>query len=249
MNSHSLRAEWRKIRSLPFPRWLALAFLVSTAGAAAAALASASGTAQTAAETAQMGLIVAGTIATIVFAVWMFGVEVSQGTLGRTLLAEPRRGAVLRAKGLLACLLPLIMTVIGAAVTLPLLIAAINRHGGHADVLELVTDLAGTVAQVSLTAPISFGLALLTRSMAGGTTASLALLGLMPGIFVACGIAEASPSIALQALHDHIAGADAGFPLTQQTDIAPATIVAVLLAWSLVLLLVGTSRLTRRDIA
>jgi ABC-2 type transport system permease protein len=244
----ALRAEWRKIRALPLPRWLLLGFLLASAGGAAIALAAPGGTPESVADNAQIGLLTAGTVAAVGFAVWTIGIDGTQGTLARTFLAEPRRGIVLAAKAIVAILAPAAATALAAAITLPLAVAAVNGHGGHADVAELARQLGASAAQVVLVAPIAFGLAVLTRSMAGGIAASLGLLMLLPGVFAVSGLAAASPTIALQSLHDRIAGGAGGFALTAHEDIALATVVLVIAAWAIGLIAAGVIRVTARDV-
>jgi ABC-2 type transport system permease protein len=244
----ALRAEWRKLRFLPLPRRLLLGFLLASAGGAAIALAAPAGTPATVAENAQIGLLTAGTVAAVVFAVWTIGIEGTQGTLARTFVAEPRRGVVLAAKAIVAMLLPAAATALAVAITLPLAVAAVNAHGGHADVAELARQFGASAAQVVLVAPIAFGLAVLTRSMAGGIAASLGLLMLLPGVFAVSGLAAASPTIALQSLHDRIAGSTTGFGLTAHENIALATILLVIAAWPVGLMAAGAIRVTARDV-
>jgi hypothetical protein len=152
----ALRAEWRKIRLLPLPRWLALAVLLAAAGAGAVALAAPSGSAASVGDNAQIGLVVGGTVGTVLFAVWRFAVEASEGTLARTFLAEPRRARVAAAKLPFASLLPTALILLAAAITLPLAVAAVNAHGGQAGVADVAAQLAGSAAQAALVGPTCF---------------------------------------------------------------------------------------------
>jgi hypothetical protein len=71
---------------------------------------------------------------------------------------------------------------------------------------------------------------------------------LLPGAFAATGLDFASPTLALQSLHDRISGTASGFALTGRYDISAATALLGVAAWSGALLLTGLVRMASMDV-
>jgi ABC-2 type transport system permease protein len=238
--SPALRAEWAKVRCLPLPRFLVLAVFVAAVAGAVVTLNAPSGTPATVADHARLGLLAAGTFATVIFAVWIYGLETAQGTLGQTFLAEPRRGRVIRAKALLATALPIAAVSLAALAIAPITAAAINRHGGDVGVLDVLADLPAVVAPIALVAPTCFGLALITGRMTAGIVASLVLIEILPGIFAVSGLRGASLTITL---NDFATGV-----IRDTGGVSFLHALAVCAVWSVAAVGIGAACVRARDV-
>ncbi len=244
----ALRTEWIKVRRLPLPRYLLLTVIIAAVGSAVAALGADGQSPDGIPERAGLGLLVAGIFGTAAFAVWMFAVEVSQGTLSRAFCVEPRRSRVILAKAVLATVLPIVVVAVLGLVTLPITVAAVNSHGGDSTMADFAPNIPAAVVQIALVAPACFGLGLITGSMTGGIVASLLMIEILPGILAVSGLADASLIIALSSLATQISDGQAPVLTGSQIAVSPLIALLVLAAWSGAMLALGLARVRSTDI-
>jgi ABC-2 type transport system permease protein len=126
-------------------------------------------------DSALAGATTVASIASIVFGVWIVGVEYGQGTMRRVVAATPERMAILAAK--LAWLVVCVLAGTAAICALGWAMAAIAGliNGMHIPVHRLGVEIAAALVGNLAYAIVAFTVALLTRSMAGGITITLVL--------------------------------------------------------------------------
>jgi ABC-2 type transport system permease protein len=236
-----MAAELAKLRALPTPRvtlivslaFVGIAFLVTLLSGTDTATAYEDGANSAGALGAGLGSIVIG--------VWMVGVEFGEKTLRRVLTADPRRVSLLLSKlavGIAAVLALTIVTWV-AAIALLSLSAAINGVASPAD--ELVGDGVAALFANSIYALVGMGVALVTRSMAGGMTVMLALLFAVEVIVAAIpGIDDVSLLQATVEITNSISG--------DEEDPELARGILVTLAWVVVVTGAGVLRFLEEDV-
>lgn len=167
-----MRAELRKLISLPTPRWTA--FAVLACGLLAAIVVFFAGTGGEPADIFSAAVGIPLWIGSIVIGAWMIGVEYGQKTMRRTLSVEPRRLRLIGAK--LAVLFAYVttLTVVACLLGAALLTIAAAGHGGGPELEDVLRVAGAALTQNLIYAAVSFFLALFTRSMAGGMTVALA---------------------------------------------------------------------------
>lgn len=236
-----MAAELAKVRALPTPRvtlfvslgFVALAFVITLLSGTDKPSSYVDGATSAAALGAGIGSIVIG--------VWMVGVEYGEKTLRRVLTADPRRTSVLLSKLAVGLAVVLALTILTwtAAVVAMSLSAAINGVASPAD--ELVGDAVASLFVNSIYALMGAGVALLTRSMAGGMTVMLAMLFAVEVIVAAIpGIQDVSLARATGEIADAISG--------DGDDPELARGVLVTLAWIAVVMGGGVMRFLEEDV-
>lgn len=164
-----MRAEFLKVRSMPTPRWTLLALLLclvlGVAGAAKWGVGEE-------AEALDLAIAFPTWIGSLVFGVWVAGVEFGQNTLRRTLAADPRRIRMVLAKlgvaAITVTVVTVVLTVVGAVLYD---LAGSGEHSIGSD--QAARILATTLLGNLVATVVGMGLTLLTRSMAGGLTITL----------------------------------------------------------------------------
>lgn len=236
-----MAAELAKLRSLPTPRvtlfvslaFVGFVFLVTLLSGTDKAASYVDGAESAAALGAGLGSIVIG--------VWMVGVEYGEGTLRRVLTADPRRISLLGAKLAVGIAAVLALTIVSwtAAVAAMSLSAAINGVASPAD--ELVGNAVAALFLNSVYALVGMGVALLTRSMAGGMTVMLALLFAVEVIVAAIpGIEKVSLLQATVEIGNAISG--------DEDDPEVGRGILVTLAWVVVVTGAGMLRFLEEDV-
>jgi hypothetical protein len=174
-----VRAELLKIRSMPTPRWTAIAMLVFFVGGIAAAVAWGTGDD---AGILDIAIGIPGLISSLVLGSWLAGVEFGQNTLRRVFSADPRRARLVLAK--LAVLMMVIVCATLALMILGGLIYGLAGAGHEQEVTvsDVLTITGAWLVQYVAYAATAFSLTLLTRSMAGGMTLSFVFFFILDGL-------------------------------------------------------------------
>ena len=165
-----MRAELLKMRTLPTPRWTAIGALATLALTIIICVLTGVGEEEV---STGLGADLPSAVAAIILGVWIVGVDYGQGTMRRTLTAEPRRGRVIGAKLAVALLAALVLTVVIyaiAAATLPAIASAHSESLSVPDVARM--GLAAIIGNLPAAA-FGVGVGFITRSMAGGITIAL----------------------------------------------------------------------------
>jgi ABC-2 type transport system permease protein len=240
-----MRAELLKARSMPTPLWCLIAVLACFLLGLGAVVLWGPGEDSGSLDVA-IGLPTL--IASIVFGVWMVGVEYGQRTLRRTLTADPRRTRVLLAKLLTALLLVALVTALLHLLALPLYDLAAQRH--DASVSASAAADAGLSALVSNVAYaiVGFAFALITASMAGGVTMTLVFIFVIDTIIsIVPKIEDFAMGPALEKVTSSLRGSDTGV-FGETIERAETSDVLLVAAWLAGLLLLGALRFLRSDV-
>jgi ABC-2 type transport system permease protein len=237
-----MRAELEKLRSLPTPRYT----VAAAAGLLIAAMAIAWLIGPESWDDYEIALEIAagvGTaIASIVLAVWIVAVEYGQATVRRALTAEPRRGRLLAAKLAVALGSVAALTVAVWALAIPLSAAATSGRDVSAEIGGIVDDALASLVSNLVVAALGFGIALLTRSMAGAMTATLAFFFILDTALSAVpGVGELTLGTAILAITEPILG--------QEGEYGAGLGVAIAAAWLVALVGAGALRFIRGDVA
>ena len=238
-----MRAELRKVLSLPTPRWTAVAVFACALLAAVVVLFAGTGD-----DPGGVYLAVTGVplwIGSIVLGAWMSGVEYGQKTMRRALSADPRRLRLVLAK--LMVLLGLVVTLtVAASVFAGVLLSIAAGQGGGPTLDEMVRSTLGALTQNVIYAPVGFFLALLTRSMAGGMTVALAFGFIIDTALSAIPkYGDYSLSMAATEIYASVVGDElSGF--SDDPEIGRALLVTA--AWLLVFGLASSLRFLRSDV-
>jgi ABC-2 type transport system permease protein len=240
-----MRAELAKVRALPTPAWCLGVVAACGLLGVAATWQWGPGSDLLAVEIA-LGFPLA--IASIVFGVWIFGVEYGQGTLRRTLSADPRRLRLFLSKLVVALLLVAVATALLHLALFPFFDLAADRHGETVAVREYLDLVYAALLSNVVYATVGASLALITASMAGGVTAALVfvfiidiVLGVIPEVGdFSFGIALADVVLGIRGTESGIGEFDSGHTTAQAA--------AILAAWLAGLTGLGWLRLWRRDV-
>ena len=240
-----MNAELLKMRLMALPRWTVVALLLAVVATgvlldifprddAEGFLGVMSTVARDATE-----------IAAILLGAWAATVEFSAGTLQRTLTAQADRSRVLVAKLVVLVLAVAALGLAVAAAGAGLVEVAASQNGVDLDEGEVARVMfAGVPAPIAV-AVIAFGLGLLTRSLGGAITLTLAF------IFVLSGFMGLLPSLERimystfeSELTAHLAGqVDPG------ADVHPLPVAALgVVVWAVVLLVPGWFRFLLDDL-
>ena len=170
-----MRAELAKLRVLPTPR--NVLFVAAGLGVLSAVglIIDAPSDADSYADTALTGAAAVSGIGAMVLGVWMVGLEYAQGTMRRVVAAAPARLAILRDK--LVVLLAFVVLGTTAIVALDWVLGTLAglANGASVPAGDVPGELGAAIVTNLGYAVLGFAIALLTRSMAGGLTATLVL--------------------------------------------------------------------------
>lgn len=256
--SRAIHAEWTKLRTLPATAWLLLATVSTTVAVGAASDSAAAYSVFTPAQdTTKVSLagVDIGQAGVVLLAVLIVGSEYGTGTICATLVAVPRRWAMVAAKAAVA------VAATAAAATAGVLLSLLEgrlilprngftpAHGyaqlslAHGSTLRAVV---GSVVYLALIALLSLGVAAAVRDSATAAGIVFALLYLFPIIALTVGdptwqrrLHELSPMTA--GLYIQATVGTHGLPIT------PWQGVGVLAAWAAVAVLTGGCMLSVRD--
>ena len=232
--------ELQKLRALPTPRWTLVATLgLVVLGSAVALLrgdASTSGYVEASEGLAGLGSV----IGSVVLGVWVVGVEYAQGTVRRALAADPRRTRLLASKLVVAVAASFVLTVVVWLAAAVLLSVAASANGAGSPTGDIATQGLTSLIANPVYAAVACAVATLTRSMAGGMTAMLALVFVLDTLLAVLPIGDISLGSAL----GEVGGAVEG----EGGDHDVARGVLVTLAWLAVFLTAGWARFTRTDV-
>ncbi len=239
-----MTAELGKLLHLPTPRWTLAATVAAAALAAlAAALANPGGER----DILLVGVGLGTSIAAIVLAAWMIGVEYGQQTIRRALTADPSRARMLLRKLFAVFGAVAAATVILFAVSAPLFSASASAHCESMPTSETLEYGVAALLSNLVYATASFALALATRSMAGGMALALCFAFVIDTALAAIpAVGDYTLGAAVLELMSEIHGEDlAGLP-ADDPNIARA--VAVAFIWVIALVGVSFARFIRSDI-
>lgn len=237
-----MRAEFLKIRSMPTPMWCMISvlvcFLLGIAGVAKWGLG-------VNADAADIAIGIPTLIASIIFGVWMMGVEYGQNTLRQALTANPRRGRLVAIK-----LLVTVVCVVAVTAALYLLSLPIYNLAGSGSVETeaLLRAASGAIMNNLAYALVGFAFAMITASMAGGITMALVFVFVIDSIVSLWSFSEnLAMGPALSSLTEKVTGVDQGV-FGDTLDQANVQDVIVVLAWLAVLIGLGTLRFYRSEV-
>jgi ABC-2 type transport system permease protein len=236
----ALRAEWAKMWSDPFTRWLFGALVLTSLAVSAVTIGTASPASQDPARVSFAGVYLGQAVAAVA-GVLAIGGEYATGMIGVTLAAMPRRGRLLAAKVLV--LTGPVLAAAALAVGLCLLAGAVLLR---LDLASPATWRAAGCAAVYLTlvAVLGLGVATVVRDPAVATGAVLGLLYLFPVISAVAGhslqrrLEQIGP---MSAGIDSLSAQPAGLPLT------PWQGLGVVALWAAGAVIAGGYVLCKRD--
>ncbi|HEY3869702.1 MAG TPA: ABC transporter permease [Actinocrinis sp.] len=249
------RAEWIKARTLASTGWLLAATVAAGVGLSAAVCAVAryqTGGGLDPARFALSGVQLAQALVAV-WAVRAVSAEYRSGMIHTTLIAVPRRRAVLAAKAAVIAALTLAAGAVTVAVSLLIARAELTVHGfaatnGRFPLLAGPTLRAafGSVLYLGLIGILAAGAALAVRDAAAATGIVLGLLYLFPLA------AQLAGNAAWQRHLQQIGPTTAGLAVQATTNLSTLPIqpwagLAVLAGWSAAALLAGGLVLHRRD--
>lgn len=240
-----MRAEFRKLVSLPTPRWTAI--VVFGCALLAAVIVFFAGTGD---DPEGIFLTVIGVplwIASIVIGAWMIGLEYGQKTMRRALSADPRRLRLIGAKLAVVLGYVTVLTLAAAVFAGILLSLAASGHGGGLGFDAMLRATLSALTQNLIYAPVGFFLALLTRSMAGGMTVALAFGFIIDTALSAVPkVGDYSLSLAATEIFAAIAGSDlAGY----SDDPRVGRAILVTAAWLTAFGVLSGLRFVRSDVS
>lgn len=233
--------ELEKLRSLPTPRWTLIVTLGLVVLGFVIALFTGSADQSDYVDAAEGVAGLGSAIGSIVIGVWIVGLEYGQGTVRRALAADPRRGRLLAAKLAVAVAGSLVLTLLVWLAAVLLLPVAATSGGADSPAGEILAESVGSVIGNPVYAAVGCAIAWLTRSMAGGMTAMLALVFVLDSLLAALPIGDISLGSAL----GEVAAAAEG----DDGDHEVARGLMVTLAWVAILLTAGWARFTRTDVS
>lgn len=235
-----MRAEWLKVRSLPTPRWtLAVCGFLLVLALAVGYFA---GVGEEDDGVLGIGLELPTAIGSIVLGAWIVGLEYGQGTMRRTLTADPRRTRLFGAK------LAVIVLVVTALTLGLFLVGGVAFHAVAAhDGLDvpwdnIVAQAFGALEGNLVGAVVGAAVTLLTRSMAGGVTVALAFAFILDTALSAIpSVGDWTLSTATIDIYETIRGDDDG-----DTELARAVLMTIV--WCGGLSVLGLLRFERSDV-
>jgi ABC-2 type transport system permease protein len=254
----AVHAEWTKLRTVAGPAWLLAAAVVLTVGLGALVVASMTySPGDGAQDTTRLSLtgLEIGQAVVAILAVLLISSEYSTGMIRITLVAVPRRSAVLLSKGTLLTSVTLVAAAISVAGSLLVGRVILLSHGFTAAHGYMVVSLAhgptlraavGSVMYLALIALFGLGIGMAIRDSATAIGVVLALLYLFPLVASFIGnpqwhrhleqIGPMTAGLAIQSTIDL-----RGMPLT------PWSGLGVMAAWAAGALLLGGLLLRLRD--
>lgn len=240
-----MRSELLKVRALSTPRWCAVAVFATMLLGLAATVKWGLGADGDAYDIA-IGL--PSSIAAVVFGVWLFGVEYGEGTMRRTLTADPRRGRLFFGKLATGILLVVLATVIIYLVAFPLYDLAADRHGQSIELAGYFDAVLAALVKNVAYLLVGAAFAAISASMAGGVTFALVFIFIF-SIAVAAvpDVGRYSFAVVMADIDTAIRGGASSLGETSLEN-PTGTAVAVAAAWLFGLLGLGWLRLTRSDV-
>lgn len=240
-----MQAEFLKLRSMPTPRWTAVAMLFCFAAGLFVSFMWGIGDDNAALEAA-IGL--PSMIASLVIGSWIAGVEFGQHTLRRVLGADPRRTRLVLIK--LATLLIVVVTVTVTLMVLGALLydLAGSRHSWSIDFDQAARAIAATLVTNVVWSVTAMSLTLLTRSMAGGITLTFAFIFVIDGLLsLIPKVGDYTLGVVQNDVDLAIRGESSGlFDQTAQHDTQVAALV--LAAWLVVFVVAGLIRTRQSEV-
>lgn len=240
-----MRSELLKVRSMPTPRWTLIALLGCLVLGIGCSVAWGVG------EDAVVLDLAVGLptfVGSLVFGVWMAGVEFGQDTLRRTLAADPGRLRLVLSKLAVALIVIAVTTVGLMAVGGALFELAGLSHSYSIDLEQAARMTASTLISNLIVAVIGMGLTLLTRSMAGGLTITLVFFFVLDTAFsFAPKVGEYSLGTVTGDLDSAIRGTDE-VAFGGSTTHEPAIAALLTVAWLAILFGAGILRTLRSDV-
>ena len=184
-----MKAELLKVRYLPLPRWTVVAAIGITLLAGVVLLAFPPSDPAAYIETPSHFVNLAAWVAALVFGVWLATLDVTAGTVQRTLVAEPRRSRVLAAKLVISLAFGALLGLSVAAAAVGLAELAANHAGETIDEGALSAAFFGQVPETIAAAALGFAFGLITLSLGGGISLGIlfilvlgGLLSVIPGL-------------------------------------------------------------------
>ena len=240
-----MRAELKKVRSLPTPMWCLIAVLVCFLIGVGATIIWGPGEDAAAIDGA---ISLPTLVAAIVFGVWIVGVEYGQNTLRRTLTADPRRVRLIVAKLASMLLVVVLVTVMLHLVALPLFDLAAQGHDQSIraeDVKDIA--LAALLNNVAY-AIVGFAFGLITASMAGGITMTLVFVFVIDSLIsIVPKVGNLAMGPALEKISSSLRGIDTGL-FGDEIGTAHTSDVMIVAAWLVGLVVLGSLRFVRSDV-
>lgn len=239
-----MRAELLKVRSMPTPFWCAIALAVFFLIGLAVTFVWGAGS-----DLDVLGLIQFPTmICSVVFGVWIFGVEYGQNTLRRSLTADPDRVRLILAKAATALLVTVGVTALLFLIALPLYGIANSGHDCAWASSDVLKQGAATVFANAIYALVGGAFAMVTASMAGGMTAALVFIFVLDGMLTLIPRAgDWTFGLAMSDVTRAITGsAEQGLNAGAGHGVALALLLVA--AWVAVLFGLGLQRLVKSDV-
>ncbi|MDQ2622334.1 MAG: ABC transporter permease [Actinomycetota bacterium] len=239
-----MRAEFLKLRAMPTPFWCGIAVITLFVVGLAVTFVWGAGNDQD-----SLALIAFPTaICSIVLGVWIFGVEYGQNTLRRTVAADPDRVRLIVAKLAVVLAVVIAVTVLLYLLALPLYGLANNGHS-----FDFPTDGVLRVGADAIFTNVSYvlvgaALALITSSMAGGMTAALVFIFVIDGMLsLIPKVGDYTFGLAMADVSSAITGTDIG-GFGEGAGHSAGIGLLIVVAWVVLLLALGSQRLTSSDI-
>lgn len=236
-----MAAELAKVRALPTPRVTLAVSLAFVAFAFVVTLVSGTDKASAYVDAAESACSLGAGLGSIVIGVWMMGVEYGEGTLRRALTADPRRLSLLLSKVAVGVAAVVALTILSWVAAIAALSLSAAANGVESPAGELVGNAVAALFANSVYALIGMGVALVTRSMAGGMTVMLALLFAVEVVAAAIpGLEDVSLLQATVEISDAISG--------DGEDPQLARGILVTLAWMAAVIGAGVLRFLEEDV-
>jgi ABC-type transport system involved in multi-copper enzyme maturation permease subunit len=237
--------ELLKVRSMPTPFWCAFALGLCFLGGIAAAIAWGTGDENTVLDVA---VSLPTWVASVVFGVWVAGVEFGQDTMRRALAADPRRLWLVASKLATVVLVVTVVTVLLTLFGAFLFDLAGSGHDSSIDMDLALRNGAASVLGNLVVAAVGLSLTLLTRSMAGGLTITLVFFFVLD---TALSFIPKVGDYTLGSVTSDVEAAIQGSGETafgDSTNLDPALAVLALVVWLVVLIGAAAIRTQRSDI-
>ncbi|MDQ5894504.1 MAG: hypothetical protein QG596_765 [Actinomycetota bacterium] len=238
-----MRPELRKLTVLPTPRWTAVATLAAVLIAGLIIAITGAGKDHLA---LLIGLGMPTWIASVVLGVWMAGLEYGQKTMRRTLTRNPRRIEVVANKLAIAVLAGVGLTVLATLLAIPLFSLASSGHDLKVAAGDTLAVGIGNVANNVIYVVAGFSFGLITKSMAGGTTAALTFFFVIDSLLTEIPkVGDYMLAAVSVEIFQEIVGND-----VSQTDLEVNLVRAILvsLLWLAAFVGLGTTRFVKTDI-
>lgn len=261
---HVLRSEWIKLRSLRSTFWTLLSVVVLVVGFAAllsfaipsaSTLATESGPRgatldanNVVATAATFGLRFAQLVVAVLGVLAISG-EFSTGMIRSSFAAVPHRFPVLAAKAIMVFAVSFVIGLVSLAASWSIAIGVMSGKGYHRDLFEASTlwSILGAAVYLGLVAVFALGLGTIIKASAGGISAVVGVLFLVPILFqVAVGLL---PKVTWLADWSHylISNSGDGMAGLANGSQEPWQNVLTVVIWTAVSFIAGAILLQRRD--